>query len=68
MTRLRLPMPAFLRIAERDGWTCHVCGVGYMAADPWEIDHEIPVARGGRDLVSNLRLSHRSCNRDKAAS
>lgn len=62
-------MPDWLlfRIAERDKWTCHIDGTGYRADDPWEIDHDIALANGGTNHVSNLRLSHRSCNRGKAA-
>lgn len=63
--RLLLPTADFLRIAERDGWRCHWCTVGYMPGDPWEIDHAKPVARGGTNHAANLRLCHRSCNRDK---
>ena len=35
--------------------------------DPWEIDHDVPRARGGTDHEKNLRLAHRSCNRSKSA-
>lgn len=70
--RVRLSTRHFLRIAHRDRWTCHVCEMGFMVNDPWEIDHDIPLARGpkrgGTNLLSNLKLCHRSCNRDKAAS
>lgn len=67
MSRAVLPLRQFLQIAERDQWTCHVCGHGYMPQDPWEIDHNQPVARGGTDHLHNLKLCHRSCNRDKGA-
>jgi 5-methylcytosine-specific restriction endonuclease McrA len=55
------------QIAERDRWQCHVCKQGYLPSDPWEVDHDRPLAKGGTNLVSNLRIAHRSCNRDKAA-
>lgn len=67
MSRLVVPPWALWQIAERDGWRCHVCAQGYAADDPWEIDHDVPLAKGGTNLVKNLRLAHRSCNRDKAA-
>ena len=66
--RARLPLKYVLQIAARDKFTCHVCEMGYNSQDPWEIDHVIPLARGGSNLLSNLRLAHKSCNRDKAAS
>jgi RNA-directed DNA polymerase len=66
--RVQVPLKYVLRIAARDEFTCHVCEMGYNSNDPWEIDHEIPLARGGTNHLSNLKLSHRSCNRDKADS
>jgi 5-methylcytosine-specific restriction endonuclease McrA len=47
------------------------CGkpINYQAPylDPLEftIDHIIPLARGGEDVLDNLRAAHRACNRDK---
>jgi len=68
VSRTVLPLRYFLQIANRDRYVCHVCEQGYDCNDPWEIDHNGPVARGGTDHLHNLRLCHRSCNRDKAAS
>lgn len=69
MSEPRLPVPAWalFRIAERDQWKCHVCELGYLPDNPWEIDHDVPLAKGGTNHVKNLRLAHRSCNREKAA-
>lgn len=65
------PLKVFLRIAMRDRYRCHVCEGGYDPNDPWEIDHDIPLAwgieRGGTNHLHNLKLCHRSCNRDKGA-
>lgn len=63
--RVRVPFHVFVRIAERDGWTCHWCGTGYSNSDPWEIDHVRALANGGTNHLSNLALCHQSCNRDK---
>lgn len=64
----RLPIPtwALLRIAERDRWSCHVCGDGYRPGKDWrwEVDHDIALAKGGTNHIRNLRLCHRCCNRD----
>lgn len=64
----RFPFPLWLvlRIAERDRWACW-CGGGYEPGNPWEIDHDQPLAKGGTNHIRNLRLSHRDCNRDKGA-
>jgi 5-methylcytosine-specific restriction endonuclease McrA len=65
--RLRLPISAVLALAARDGYRCHICGLGFMVDDPWEIDHDVPLARGGTNHERNLRLTHATCNRGKAS-
>lgn len=67
--RIKLPLAAFLQIAQRDKWTCRVCEQGYKPLPDWkwEIDHWIALANGGTNHVSNLVLAHRRCNRDKAS-
>lgn len=70
MTAEHFPIPNWLllRIAARDKWRCHICEQGYLPGRAWEIDHDVPIAKGGTNLVSNLRLCHdRPCNRDKGA-
>jgi hypothetical protein len=37
--------------------TCHICGLGAIAGDPWQADHLIP-----GDPNSPLAAAHRSCN------
>ncbi len=64
--RLKVPPEVLFRIAERDRWKCHICDLGYMPENPWEIDHDTPLAKGGTNHISNLRLAHKTCNRDKA--
>lgn len=68
MSDNRLPIPswALFRIAERDEWKCHVCQLGYLPDNPWEIDHDVALAKGGTNHVNNLRLAHKTCNREKA--
>lgn len=67
--RLQLPGWAYLLIGNRDQWKCRVCGDGYRTSQEyaWEIDHWIPLAKGGTNHISNLVLAHKRCNRDKAA-
>lgn len=65
--RLKVPIEYLLRIAARDRWICHVCELGFKRNDPWELDHDTALARGGTNLMSNLRLCHRSCNQEKGA-
>lgn len=61
-----------IRIMERDGWRCHICGGdaprelrGTFAAEAPEIDHVIPLSRGGRHIESNVACAHRRCNIEK---
>ncbi len=53
------------RIAYRDGFTCQFCGSqpGY---DEIEIDHLVPVSKGGSDDEANLIATCKKCNRGKS--
>jgi len=45
-----------------------LCGICMMPVDPkssWEVDHIIPLAKGGVHSYDNVQLAHRSCNRRK---
>jgi 5-methylcytosine-specific restriction endonuclease McrA len=44
---------------------CYLCNK--PLADPIEFDHVIPLARGGRHLLVNIKPTHRHCNRVKWA-
>lgn len=55
-------------IAERDGWTCHLCGkrvpdveYSYQPTDA-TLDHLVPVSAGGPHTRANVRLAHMLCN------
>jgi 5-methylcytosine-specific restriction endonuclease McrA len=65
MTRPRFPISDVLLVATRDRYRCYVCDQGYDPTDPWEIDHDTSVKRGGGHVFTNLKLAHRSCNRAK---
>ena len=57
------------RIKERDNFTCKCCGVS-VAQEPHlllEIDHIIPVSRGGLTTEDNLQTLCWRCNRSKGA-
>lgn len=53
-----------LRAMKRDRFTCTYCGVTGAEAE-LEIDHIIPVSRGGSHHISNLTTACRSCNQKK---
>lgn len=61
----------YLAIAERDGWTCHLCEMPVNPAirgrtrEARSFDHVIPITRGGRHEASNIKLAHFGCNSRK---
>ena len=60
-------------LAERDGLDCYLCGAALTLSskhpDPLyaSVDHVHPLARGGSNDRSNLRLAHLVCNLRKRA-
>lgn len=55
-------------VAQRDRWTCRLCGEPVDRAIPWphvmskSIDHTVPVSRGGTHSLDNVQLAHLGCN------
>lgn len=52
-------------LLEEDGYTCGLCGeLVKEERGPWgpSIGHVVPLARGGKHEVDNLRLEHLRCN------
>lgn len=62
----RTPMSAATRafILERDGYRCAYCRT---TEGPFEVDHIVPVSRGGGDEFENLTCACKGCNRSKGA-
>ena len=57
------------QIKERDNYICKYCGVS-VAAEPHlllEVDHIVPVSKGGLTTESNLQTLCWRCNRSKGA-
>ncbi|WP_423262137.1 HNH endonuclease [Herbiconiux sp. 11R-BC] len=46
----------------RSGAPCSRCGVPIGLA-PWDTDHLIGLAQGGRNTAENLWPAHKKCNR-----
>ncbi len=64
----RKPLSKSVRfeVFKRDSFTCQYCG--RTAPDViLEVDHIVPVAKGGTDEILNLVTSCRECNRGKSA-
>jgi 5-methylcytosine-specific restriction endonuclease McrA len=60
-------------VYERDKKTCQICLVLVDMSLRWphpgspELDHVVPVSRGGAHTYANVRLTHRICNLRKGA-
>lgn len=48
-------------LIKRDGFCCGFCNKS-LENSKINIDHIIPVALGGMDILENVRLAHASCN------
>jgi 5-methylcytosine-specific restriction endonuclease McrA len=62
------------KVFDRDGWMCRLCGIatpkelrGTYENNAPEMDHVVPVARGGAHTYANTQCLCRSCNGWKSA-
>jgi 5-methylcytosine-specific restriction endonuclease McrA len=62
-----------IKVLERDGWTCQICGDstprrlrGSIDKRAPEIDHVIPISKGGLHTWTNLQCACRECNGAKS--
>jgi 5-methylcytosine-specific restriction endonuclease McrA len=62
-----------LKVLERDGWKCQICmrqtpkGLrGTYKDNAPELDHIIPLSKGGKHEWSNLQCACRACNGRKS--
>lgn len=63
----RLMTPALRKIVMvRDDYTCQICGKYMPDGVGIEIDHIIPVAKGGKTTVDNLQVLCSDCNKKKS--
>ncbi|MFZ2228296.1 MAG: HNH endonuclease signature motif containing protein [Candidatus Nanopelagicaceae bacterium] len=52
---------------------CGICkgdidySLPYLHPLSFEVDHVLPTAKGGPDVIENKQASHRKCNREKSA-
>lgn len=51
-------------VYERDGGICYLCGK-LVDRDSWQLEHIIPLSRGGEHSYSNVAVSHARCNISK---
>ena len=55
------------QIMERDNYTCQICGKYMPDEIGLQIDHIIPVSKGGKTVPSNLRVLCNRCNGHKGS-
>ncbi len=62
-----------LKVFMRDGWHCQICGKatpiknrGKFYPNAPELDHRIPLSKGGGHLYSNVQCACRKCNGQKS--
>lgn len=53
-------------VYERDGGICNICGEA-VRWEEYDMDHVVPLSRGGDHSYANVAVSHASCNRRKHA-
>lgn len=63
-----------IKVFERDGWRCKLCGIetpralrGLPVHNAPELDHVVPLSKGGPHTYANTQCLCRSCNGWKAA-
>jgi len=61
------------RIIAQSKPACHICGhtIDYALRYPdpmcFVVDHLVPIAKGGSDLIDNKAAAHHACNSTKRA-
>lgn len=53
------------KIMQRDNYTCQICGKYMPDEVGLQVDHITPIAKGGKTVVSNLRVLCSKCNGSK---
>lgn len=64
--RASVPHGTRMRILARDGRRCRVCGMTAEDGVTLEVDHIVPVAKGGSNSEENLWVLCRPCNSGKS--
>jgi len=54
------------QVFERDNFRCRDCGASAATGATLELDHTIPVSKGGSNEIGNLRTLCSDCNRGKS--
>ena len=52
------------RLFNEDKGICYLCKLP-MGLNDWNIDHIIPISKGGKTVYYNLKATHIKCNLEK---
>jgi hypothetical protein len=66
--RTPIPKRVRFRVLRRDGYRCRLCGLTAEDGVQLEVDHRVPVAKGGGNSESNLWTLCQPCNSGKSDS
>jgi len=66
--RTPIPKRVRFRVLRRDGYRCRLCGLAAEDGVQLEVDHRVPVAKGGGNSESNLWTLCQPCNSGKSDS
>lgn len=63
-----------IAVFDRDGWKCQICGrptprslIGTQKPRAPELDHRVPMSRGGGHIYANVQTACHACNAWKGA-
>ena len=51
-----------LRLLWKNGKRCAICGKKIKTLDDLTVDHIVPLGRGGKNVIDNCQLAHKTCN------
>ena len=63
--RKSLPIGYRVQVFKRDNFTCQMCNATKQGGAILEVDHIIPISRGGTDDLDNLQTLCSKCNGSK---
>jgi hypothetical protein len=64
--RSGLPLGLRFDVFKRDSYCCQICGAKQINGATLEVDHKVPVTKGGNNDMSNLWTLCFDCNRGKS--
>ena len=56
-----------VKVFDKEGGLCYLCGQTVQAGQAWEVEHENPVGLSNDNSLDNLRIAHNACHKTKTA-